>query len=560
MRHVPAWFFAILLAFTSFGCHASPDDPAGQAKELNDAARRRNALQNLTRIYSQVLGDNDGNPDAAPVRAMVDASIENVVSAYKEAHDRDKEAALGILELLKNMRDPRALDAYLVALDWEQDMTEDHAVAGAKGISRITVPKERVPEVVKALEKALKKAPGRPESRIPKDVRIMDATLRALGSLKDPAATNALVSIMSEPSDDKFEGYFLIRRLAAMQLASHPDPAAVAALIEALFYFDGKNPALRMEDVAIGTLVAIGKPSLQALLDLYDGKNQKANQLADAFGKKVNMKGTDYAKRLAVQALGVLGLPAGLRPIFEQAAAEEADVRMNAAIALARVNASGDDEKKQRETLMGIYNKLGTDVPSIMMKGQLLAVFQHTMDPTFMPLFLAEVRDTKQELPVLRIGANSAYAFLANKAEAATLREIISAEKSNVDGGNKKELEAALPALNAAKECDENVQCWKGKLADKDTLVRRKAAYMLGRLVENDASVIAALVEVLGDPEITVRNAALFALDRVALKGSPEAVAKIEDLLQKEQGTVMGKNFSTEAVGIAGRLQARHGA
>src|SRR5690606_14079368 len=164
-----------------------------------------NAIQNLNRIYSKVLGDNDGNPDAEPVRAMVDASIENIVSAYEEAHDRDKEAALNMLELLKNMRDPRALDAYLVALDWEQDMTEDHAVAGAKGISRITVPKERVPEVVKALEKALKKAPGRPESRIPKDVRIMDATLRALGSLKDPAATNALVSIMSEPSDDKFE-------------------------------------------------------------------------------------------------------------------------------------------------------------------------------------------------------------------------------------------------------------------------------------------------------------------------------------------------------------------
>jgi HEAT repeat protein len=560
MRHVPAWLFAIMLALTSFGCHANPDDPAGQAEELHDSARRRNALQNLSRIYSKVLGDNDGDPNAAPVRAMVDASIGDIVSAYKEAHDRDKEAALGILELLKNMRDPRALDAYLVALDWEQDMTEDHAVAGAKGISRITVPKDRVPETVKALEKALKKAPGRPESRIPKDVRIMDATLRGLGSLKDPAATSALVSIMSEPSDDKFEGYFLIRRLAAMQLASHPDPAAIPALIEALFYFDGKNPAIRMEDVAIGTLVAIGRPSLQPLLDLYDGKNAKANELANKFGKKVGTDGADYRKRLAVQALGVLGLPGGLRPIFEQAAAEEPEVRMNAAIALARINASGADEKKQRDTLLGIYEKLGTDVPSIMMKGQLLAVFQHTMDPTFMPLFLAEVRDTKQELPVLRIGANSAYAFLANKAEAATLNEVIAAEKPNVDGGNRKELEAALPALKAAKECDENVQCWKGKLADKEALVRRKAAYMLGRLAENDASVIAALVEVLGDAEITVRNAALFALDRVALSGSPEAVAKIEELLQKEQGTVMGKSFSTEAVGIAGRLQARHGA
>src|SRR5690606_25027859 len=137
---------------------------------------------------------------------------------------------------------------------------------------------------------------------------------------------------------------------------------------------------------------------------------------------------------------------------------------------------------------------------------------------------------------------------------------IIAAEKPNVDGGNKKELEAALPALDAAKECNENVACWKGKLGDKNALVRRKAAYMLGRLAENDAGVISALVEVLGDADITVRNAALFALDRVALKGSPEALAKIDDLMRKEQGTVMGRNFAREAVGIAGRLQARQGA
>lgn len=560
MRHVPAFIFALMLALTSLGCHASPDDPAGQAKELHDNARRRNALQNLQTIFSKALGEADGDLNGEPVRKVIDASIDNIVSAYPEAHDRDKEAALGILELLKNMRDPRALDAFLAALDWEQDMTEDHAVAGAKGIERIQVPRDRVPEVVRALEKALKKAPGRPESRIPKDVRIMDATLRALGSLKDSAATSSLVSIMSEPSEDKFDGYFLIRRLAAMQLASNPDPAAVPALIEALFYFDEKNPAIRMEDVAIGTLVSIGRPSLQPLLDLYDGKNQKANQLAEKFGKKVGIDGADYRKRIAVQALGVLGLPEGLRPIFEQAASDDADVRMNAAIALARINATGADEKKQRETLLNIYSKLGTDVSSIMMKGQLLAIFQHTLDPTFLPLFLDEVKNTKQELPVLRIGANSAYAFLANKQESEALRAVIAAEKSNVDGGNKKELEAALPVLDAAKECDENIACWKGKLSDKNALVRRKAAYMLGRLVENDQGVISALVEVLGDSDISVRNAALFALDRVALKGSPEAIAKIDELLQKEQGTVMGKQFATEAVGIAGRLKARQGA
>lgn len=560
MRQFPAYLMVLMLSLSLFGCRASRDDPAGQAKELADARWRRDALQNLTRIYSNALGDNQGDLQSEGVRNVIDSSIDLIVKAYPEIHDRDKEAAKGVLELLRNMKDPRALDAYLVALDWEQDMTEDHAVAGAKGIADIDVPNDRIPEVVAALEKALKKAPGRPENRIARDVRIMDATIRALGSLKDPAATRSLVNLMSEDSTDKFDGYFLLRRLAAMQLANHPDPEAVPALIQALFYFDEKNPAIRMEDVAIGTLVAIGRPSLQPLIDLYDGKNAKANQLADAFAKKVGIeKGSDYVKRIAVQALGVLGLPDGIGPILKEAKSSDPEVRLNAAIALARINADGDLEKEQRETLLDIYRKLGKDVPGIMMKAQLIAVFQHTMDPTYLPLFLDEVKDTRQELPVLRIGANSAYAFIANKKESEALRALIRGEKPNVDGGNKKEFEEALPALDAAEECDEDVECWKKKLGDSNPIVKRKAAYMLGRLVEGDEATIEALNALLSDREISVRHAALFAIDRVAVNGSPSTVARIEDLIERETGTVIGRNFASEAVGISGRLLARSG-
>lgn len=560
MRQFPAYLIVLMLSLSLFGCRASRDDPAGQAKELADARWRRDALQNLTRIYSNALGDNDGDLQSEGVRSVVDKSIDLIVQAYPEVHDRDKEAAKGVLELLRNMKDPRALDAFLVALDWEQDMTEDHAVAGAKGISDIDVPNDRIPEVVDALEKALKKAPGRPENRIARDVRIMDATIRALGSLKSPAATRSLVNLMSEDSADKFDGYFLLRRLAAMQLANHPDPEAVPALIEALFYFDEKNPAIRMEDVAIGTLVAIGRPSLQPLIDLYEGKNAKANKLADAFAKKAGLeKGSDYVKRLAVQALGVLGLPEGLGPIMKEAKSSDADVRLNAAIALARINADGEAEKEQRDTLLDIYKKLGKDVQGLMMKAQLIAVFQHTMDPTYLPLFLDEVKDTRQELPVLRVGANSAYAFIANKEESEALRKLINAEKPNVDGGNKKEFEEALPALDAAAECDEDVACWRQKLRDPNAIVKRKAAYMLGRLVEGDKETIEALNELLGAREIGVRHAALFALDRVAVNGSPETVARIEDLIEREAGTVIGRSFAAEAVGISGRLLARSG-
>src|SRR5262245_984830 len=49
-------------------CHASPDDPAGQAGELADPVRREFALGNLTRLYGKVLTDNKSDRNAGPVK------------------------------------------------------------------------------------------------------------------------------------------------------------------------------------------------------------------------------------------------------------------------------------------------------------------------------------------------------------------------------------------------------------------------------------------------------------------------------------------------------------
>jgi len=37
------------------GCHAKPDDAAGQAEELSDPLRRENAIGNLNRLYTSAL-------------------------------------------------------------------------------------------------------------------------------------------------------------------------------------------------------------------------------------------------------------------------------------------------------------------------------------------------------------------------------------------------------------------------------------------------------------------------------------------------------------------------
>ena len=119
--------------------------------------------------------------------------------------------------------------------------------------------------------------------------------------------------------------------------------------------------------------------------------------------------------------------------------------------------------------------------------------------------------------------------------------------------------EQTAKAIAEAIECDANVACYLGKLGDSDPEVARKAAFMLGRLGRGNAEVIAGLVERLGHPEILVRLSSVAALDRVANEGSQEAVDKIEELRETEEGRAVWTNFSREALPIQARLRARLG-
>ncbi|MGB0678639.1 MAG: hypothetical protein ACPGUV_03150, partial [Polyangiales bacterium] len=65
---------AALATFAMVGCRPSPDDAAGQAKELEDPVRRQHALVNLRRLYSQALAAQKGDRQTAEVKAVADAA------------------------------------------------------------------------------------------------------------------------------------------------------------------------------------------------------------------------------------------------------------------------------------------------------------------------------------------------------------------------------------------------------------------------------------------------------------------------------------------------------
>jgi len=179
---------------------------------------------------------------------------------------------------------------------------------------------------------------------------------------------------------------------------------------------------------------------------------------------------------------------------------------------------------------------------------------QHLYDPGLQPFLLTVAKTPEEELPDIRVIALNAYAMLANKAEGAQATALIAADKSPFKGTFESQNNALL---KVAAECDVAVDCWIKKLDDKDENVVRKATYMLARVGRNKPDVIAALIKKVDHPKEMVRGDVLSALDFVATKGSPEAVAKIEALRKSEEGRGSWNHIKERALATQAKLAAR---
>jgi HEAT repeat protein len=558
VRH-RGWAVAVLVAALGVGCHATDDDPEGQASELSDPVRRENAIFNLKGIYTETLAANAGDRNSADVKAVADVMVGPLTQAYLD-YPEDRINGLAILDLLYEMQDPRSLPALIEALNWRTEVSEDHAIRAAQTIQSMEIPAAERPAVIQALARSLERiTDARPE-----DNKMRVSMIRALGSLKDKGATEILTSIATK-QDEKQN--FLINRLAAQQLGELRDPAAIPALIKCLFLFAPNHPELRMNDVAAEALILIGRPSLKPLLQVLAGQDATANAIAKHYINAVKARRPDLANRMTVRqvtggeasfALGALGFSEALEPLLREAGSSDTPRKLNAAIALVRINVPAAQRDRVRSTLKKVYSELPKGYEGIAMRGQLLAAIAHTYDADMMPFIYEQVVDKKAN-PELRLIAIQNYALLANKAEAAKLSQAIADERPSDAGGYREKFEERRPLLDLANECDASVDCWVSKAGSGDTNKARKGAYMLGRYASGNGKAIDALVGQLGSEDLGVRLSALMALDRIARKGSSTAVAKIDELRSREEGQSVWTRFRTEALPIQARLRSRGG-
>ncbi len=541
-----------LASFVAVGCHARPDDPVGQAKELKDPVRRENAISNLTRLYTKALAAHGGRRDAPAVKAIADASHARLVEAY--VSNDEVRTGQYILDLLAEMRDARTLPALVKALDWRTEVNEEHTIRACRTIRQLDLQDGRTTKVVEAIGKAVGKVQGARAV----DNRIRVECIRALGALGDRSATPILTKIATS---QRREQSFLINRLAVEQLGRLEDPRAVPILIKSLFVYSHQNPTQRMNDVAAEALVRIGRASVKPLIDVMEGRNSKVNAIAQAYINTLKAKqpsaaeGMDVATLTSTEAiytLGQLGVAEAYKPLIEQLSASSSSRRDAAALALVWLSWGVDDRGPIRSALVKLYrDRRKAERPA------LLSTMQRIFDAETLPFLLEEASRNEAEVPDIRFSAAHAYALLANKEEADALRPILTAKPQGEAADYRKSFEKYLPLLSLASACDSKLSCWLGKLKSDDSQSVRKAAYMAVRFGRGKPEVVQALVEALRSSASSARADLLYALDQAATKGSAEAVAAIEELSEREEGSARWSQVKPLAMAVQARLESR---
>ncbi len=571
------------------GCRAKPDDAAGQAEELADPVRRENAVANLNRLYTSALASADGDRSVenlpendegrTPLGPMgvANASVQALSNAYVN-NSSDTANGQRILNLLLEMQDPRAMPAFLAALEWRTEVTENHAITAAQAIERMTLSDAQETEAIAALSEALDRVQGNRGV----DNRMRIHFIRALGALENHAATPILTKVATRIHEDQS---FIINRMAGEEVGRLRDPAAVPDMIKALFLFSAERPDMRMNDVGAQSLTQIGRPALEPLLELLAGNNEQANRIAENLIGAIRRRDEEAANRMdargivigeACFSLGQLGFREAMDPMYAQvqplldleadALAEDMEANrevigraLSCITSLVQINREDSDTARLRETLIGVYDRMPEDFPPEApgaSRAQLLAAMQHTFDPGLLD-FLHRVAADREQVPDFRVVALRGYAFLANRTDLPRIRAVIAAEPEG--GVVRNAFEENNAVLDTAESCHDELPCYIGKLSDTNPMVVRKAAYMIARLGRGNAEAITALVGLLDHNNIPVRGDALYALDAIATGGSPEAVAEIDRIREAEEGRSSWNQVKDVAMAVRARLAARTG-
>lgn len=377
------------------------------------------------------------------------------------------------------------------------------------------------------------------------------AAVDALARLKDPASVPTLMKLVEDESTPP-----LITKHAIMALGEEKAADAVPALEKAMVM---ERQGVSFYPEASFALFQIGEPAAKGLLGILDGSDKPylkwaegRNRLPAGYLSKSAVILADIGSKAAIP--GLVKLMAWKDPADNEA--YTLLVHGQAGEALGRLRA--------REGAAALGSQVGVSEANI--RGQFAMALAHVGDKAQLPRLEAAAKNPKdtwgarQEavngLSLLGDAKNKATldALVKSEAPDAAVKHCVAEETAESDEMKAVRCERertvrpqfladALAALMAGDACKDDVDCWVGKLKDKTSRVRERAAYTLGML--QNAKAVDPLVAACKDNELSVRRAAYIGLDWMSqVPDARAALVARRDALAQQLDEEHGKAFT----------------
>lgn len=529
----------VLVAASVVGCK-DESQPDYWVEKLEDPAWRARAVKRLEQFFEDSVTKN-GDIKSEGVQTLISKTVDPLTKTYVEGYETlDDKTRVSLIKLLAAYKDKRAEPAVKKALEEfakhppsskeEQDLK--WAAIAIEDLKLTSLSNELLAAFLKLRASTML---GGVAYRDVQDAMRIAPSKAWVGPL-----TKALDAEMVQPKTNKdkdlidpFKDQQFWQVVAAEVLGRIGDPAAVEPLLKVML-----DPSKGdVQSTALLALVKIGKPAADAAVKLLQGGNPElvafnAKRLKDVTGSEV--KGKPYVPTAAL-IVGTIGRPDTIGPMIEALKAETDDG--NKAV-IARELAKIPPTSESKEAFKKAYESIAIDADIPNGGGALETLTESAgqfFDPGMVDWLLDRAAKTK--------GSDEDRKALQLVITITTLKLAKADQLTQVKGavdkyGSKMEKDEYVMVDTLLKACGDRVPCYltamqKGENQDqKNQFIGIKAGYMVGILGSEQTvdDIVKGLDSV---PNGALRFVSALAIDHLAPKGSKDAAAKLNAIIEK---------------------------
>lgn len=476
------------LALAAASC-GNPNDASYWIKRLDNPEKELQAVQNLTKI---------GDP----------AAVEPLCKLFAKKRHPDILRAIVSFKEKPGFKREQVVPTLISALDFGED-DYNNATIAAEAAADLGAT-----EVIDALGQALEKTlPVKSRSNLAKL-----SAIQALARLKDKRGVDALIKTMEKPPEEQD---FLLAKKAADALGEIGDEKAVRPLIRGLFYASTAHKPMFVE--ASIALLKIGPPAVQPLIDAHQGKDADLSALAT----KLQFQPGIMAHKTAL-VLGDLrakdAVPA-LRATVR--AKQEGDNHLGSLDALGRIG----DPAALPDIVWALEKHPDYKMRQKATEALLLFGSKDVLPPLLKAAKEGYVVQEGEKYDNVRIAAAMAFARLAGADGYDQLKPIAEAMKKDE---RDPVWDECLVRLELSRDCKDDAACY-GKALDDAVLAKQESAAFHLVTAADGKSQLPALLKKLGTKDEIIRQAVLYALDRLADKSCKTCVGALRDQIEREK-------------------------